>query len=387
MKDEKINLESVNNRNREILTKNRSKVAVVKTKPETVLDDIARAMDLAEYHKFITPEYITHLKINISWHFYYPACSTTPWQLEGVTKKLLNDGFLTEKLLYTHNNTVVVDPEIGHINNHLASVEKKYGIKTIYIQKPQIRWIPFRAKEDTPALDSVYGRYITIPYNFPGTNIIQLPTMKTHVFTVITGAMKNAFGGLLNTKRHYTHSVIHQTLVDLLTIQYEIHQGVFAVMDATVGGEGPGPRLMQPRRVNMILASGDQVAIDAVSAKIMGIDPMSLDFIRIAHERGLGRGDLSEIDVVGEDISDINLHFKSHRNTFASIGQKAIYHGPLKPLEKILLRTPLVPWSYIASIAYHDWFWYPLVGKKRVKRFLEESEWGELFQKYGENPD
>ncbi|MGQ9705924.1 MAG: DUF362 domain-containing protein [bacterium] len=382
-----VHFDEVKNRNREILSKRCSKVAVVRTSPETVLEDIARAMDLAEYRDFISSEYLTHLKINISWHFYYPACSTTPWQLEGVTKKLLDDGFSKNKLLYTHNNTVVVDPELGHRNNHLLSVEKKYGIKTIYIHKPQVEWIPYRAKGETTALDGIYKNGIHIPYNFHGSNIIHLPTMKTHVFTVMTGAMKNAFGGLLNTKRHWTHSVIHQTLVDLLTVQYEIHQGVFAVMDAAIGGEGPGPRLMNPRIVNMILASGDQVAIDAVAAKIMGFDPMSLDFIRLAHEEGLGRGELSEIDVVGEDIKDLNLHFKGYRNTFASIGQKMIYHGPLKPLEKILLRTPLVPWSYIASVLYHDKFWYPLFGKRRVKKVLRETDWGRLFTKYGEDTD
>ena len=47
----------------------------------------------------------------------------------------------------------------------------------------------------------------------------------------MTGAMKNAFGGLLHLKRHWTHSVIHETLVDLLIIQKEIHPGIFAVMD------------------------------------------------------------------------------------------------------------------------------------------------------------
>ena len=44
--------------------------------------------------------------------------------------------------------------------------------------------------------------------------------------------MKNAFGGLLSTHRHYTHSWIHKTLVDLLAIQKEIHAGLFAVMRA-----------------------------------------------------------------------------------------------------------------------------------------------------------
>jgi uncharacterized protein (DUF362 family) len=72
-----------------------------------------------------------------------------------------------------------------------------------------------------------------IPRRFIGENIIHLPTVKTHVFDDHR-AMKNAFGGLLNERRHWTHPVIHETLVDLLMIQKKIHRGVFAVMDSTL---------------------------------------------------------------------------------------------------------------------------------------------------------
>ena len=140
-------------------------------------------------------------------------------------------------------------------------------------------------------LDKIFPEGITVPASFAGKSIIQLPTMKTHVFTTMTGAMKNAFGGLLNRKRHWTHSVIHETLVDLLTIQKELHPGLFAVMDGTFAGDGPGPRAMRWHTPGVMLASADQVAIDAIAAKMMGLDPLSIPFIRIAHERGLGCGD------------------------------------------------------------------------------------------------
>jgi uncharacterized protein (DUF362 family) len=359
----------------------RAKVAVVKTTPRTVLDDIARAMDLAEYQNFIKPEDLVHLKINISWHHYYPACSTTPWQLEGVTRKLIADGFLRSRLRYTHNQTVVVDPKPANKNNHLESVSLKYGIPFTYLYEPPIKWQVYRPQGETPALDQTFPKGTKIPNVFPDTSIIQLPTLKTHVFTEMTGAMKNAFGGLLSERRHWTHSIIHQTLVDLLTIQYEIHRGVFAVMDGSIGGEGPGPRAMRPRLVNYLLASGDQVAIDAVAAHIMGMDPLSLDFIRLAHERGLGVGDFSKIKVVGEDISKVNLKFQHREDTFASRGQKLIYHGWLHYFEKPLLRTPIVTWAYLASKLYHDWFWYPFIGKGRVRKILK-TDWGELFESY-----
>ena len=110
-----------------------------------------------------------------------------------------------------------------------------------------------------------------IPDLLVGKNAVHLPTVKTHVFTTMTGAMKNAFGGLLQENRHWTHSVIHETLVDLLAIQKEIHPGIFAVTDGTIAGDGPGPRAMMPVEKNYIIASADQVAIDAVSATADGL--------------------------------------------------------------------------------------------------------------------
>jgi len=118
-----------------------------------------------------------------------------------------------------------------------------------------------------------------------------------------------------------------------------------------------------------------------VAAKLMGFDPMSLEFIRLAHERGLGVGDPREIEVVGMDISDINFGFSKDEDTFASKGQKMIYWGPLHFLEKPLLRSPIVPWSYFASNFYYNLWWYPLVGRKRVAA-AKATEWGKLFDSY-----
>jgi uncharacterized protein (DUF362 family) len=260
-------------------------------------------------------------------------------------------------------------------------VLEKYGLRNIHLYEAGEEWIHFEPKAKMLVLDGIYPEGIRIPKRLVGSNIIHLPTMKTHVFTQMTGAMKNAFGGLLFEKRHWTHGVIHETLVDLLAIQKEIHPGLFAVMDGTFAGDGPGPRCMIPHIKNYILASGDMVAIDAIAAKMMGFDPLSIKFIRLAHERGLGCGDVREIEVVGEDIADVNFHFNAHADTLASRGQKMIYWGALKPLEHLLLRTPLAPWSYIASRLYHDVYWYNFVGRRRVREALR-TDWGKLFAAY-----
>lgn len=358
-----------------------SRVAVLKTSPNSVITDYGRLMRLVGYRELLSPENETALKINITWHYFYPACSTTPWQLEGVIATMLEDGYNRDKIYGCHNRTVVVSAKRGEVANKHRPVLEKYGLRNIHLYEKDEEWVRYQPRAKMLALDGIYPEGIQIPKRLMGANIIHLPTMKTHVFTQMTGAMKNAFGGLLFEKRHWTHSVIHETLVDLLAIQKEIHPGLFAVMDGTFAGDGPGPRCMVPHVKNYILASGDMVAIDAVAAKMMGFDPLSIPFIRMAHERGLGCGDVREIEITGEDISGVNFHFHAHEQTLASRGQKLIYHGALKPLENFLLRTPLAPWSYVASWLYHDVYWYNCVGRGRVREALK-TDWGRLFATY-----
>lgn len=359
----------------------KGKVAVLKTSPATILDDIEKLMKLACFEQALPKDNRTGLKINISWQTWYPACSSTPWQIEGVIRALQNAGY--HDLVGIHNDTVVVNTADGERNNKHKFVTDKYGVPCLYLYNQDFEWEEYHPKQPFLVLDKVYPQGVFIPKALRGMNIIHLPTVKTHVFTTITGAMKNAFGGLLHRERHWTHSVIHDTLVDLLMIQQDIHPGIFAMMDGTFAGDGPGPRAMRWHEKDILIASADQVAIDAVSAKLQGFDPMGIRFIRLAHEKELGVGDPGQIEIVGYDIEQEPPWNFVQEDTFASRGQKMIYYGPLKPFEKVLLQSPLVPWSYFASNFYHNVYWYPFVGRKRVATALQ-TKWGELFKSYGD---
>jgi uncharacterized protein (DUF362 family) len=357
------------------------RVAVLRTRPETVLEDYGRLMSLAGMEEALPKTSDTILKMNVSWQTWYPSCSTTPWQLEGVIAQLQKAGY--PNIIGAHNDTVVVNVRDGERNNKLLFITEKYQIPCIYLYENKFDWLAYKPKRPFLVLDKVFPDGVRIPRVLIGKNIVHLPTVKTHVFTTITGAMKNAFGGLLHRNRHWTHSVIHETLVDLLQIQQEIHTGIFAVMDGTFAGDGPGPRAMRWHEKGILLASADQVAIDAVSAKLQGFDPMELLFLRLAHERGLGIAEPRQIEIVGYDISQEPPWNFVQEDTLASLGQKAIYQGPLKSLEKILLQSPLVPWSYFASNLYHNVYWYPFVGRRRVETALHTA-WGDLFRRYGD---
>jgi Domain of unknown function (DUF362) len=210
--------------------------------------------------------------------------------------------------------------------------------------------------------------------------VIHLPTVKTHGHATTTGAIKNSFGGLLKEVRHYAHKHMHEVLVDLMYMQKELHPGIFAIMDGTVCGDGAGPRTMVPKVKNHILASADQVAIDAIAAKMMGFDPLSIPYLRMCHERELGVADPAHIKVIGEDVRGVNFAF-STRRSLVIWGDQLIRKGPLQPLEKLLLHSPLMVWAPLASNVYHDLLWYPLVGHKRIRGF-RSTTWGRLWQNY-----
>ena len=360
----------------------RSVVAALHTKPESILEDYDRLLDLADVRNALAAGTTTILKDNISWHYPFPSANTTPWQLEGTVVGLKRRGF--DDLVCVQNKTVVINTFKGEDLNLYVPIFKQYGIPVLYNFKSEdMTWVPFAPKSKMLVLDEIFPEGLRIPDFLVGKNIVHLPTVKCHIYTTTTGAMKNAFGGLLCTRRHYTHTWIHETLVDLLTIQKEIHAGVFAVMDGTTAGNGPGPRTMEPIVKNIILASADQVAIDAVAARLMGFDPLSIGYIRMAHDKGLGIGDTREIELVGDDIENESWGFSVGTSFHRFLGWLSWY-GPTKALQKLIFRTPLVMIPILVSEFNHDYVHWPLKERQIFLNWKKQTEWGRLFERYGE---
>ncbi len=347
-----------------------SKVAVLKTTPRTVLADYKKVMNHADYKRVFREKEIM-VKLNLSWTLFFPACSSPPWQVEGVVKTLVEDNYTVKAV---ENRTVVTNPRKGADLNRWSPLFSKYNVE--FQPLNEVKWIDFEPKSEMMAMHKIFPEGFQIPEILFDTNVVHLPTLKTHGHTTVTGAVKNSFGGLLKERRHHAHTLIHEVLVDLLQIQKEIHPGIFAVMDGTVCGDGAGPRTMVPRVKNVLVASEDQVAIDAVAAQIMGFQPLEIPFIKMCHDKGLGTGDTDQIDIVGEDISSVNFHFhvsKSPVIFFDQLLRKSFFEP--------LFHTPLFWLAIAASAVYHDYIWYPVIGRRRVRKFLQ-TEWGKLFQEY-----
>ena len=178
----------------------RAKVALLRVTAGSILSDIDRLLDLADVSTALAPDQTTILKDNISWHFPFPAANTTPWQLEGTIQALARRGFTDQ--VCVQNKTVVTNAFKGEDLNHYVPIFKQYDVPVLYNFKDgDMTWVPYEPSARMRVLKHIYPEGIHIPDFFFGKNIVHLPTIKCHIYTTTTGAMKNAFGGLLNTRR------------------------------------------------------------------------------------------------------------------------------------------------------------------------------------------
>jgi len=354
-----------------------SQVFIKKINPKTTVKDYQNL--IKNFSRQLLPAKPIILKLNLSWTKFYPACSSPPWQVEGIIKSLLSLGFQPKQIIPVENKTVVTDVYQGAKNHFWDKICHQYGIKIHYLT--QEKYIKYRPKAKMLVLDKIFPQGIFLPQIIFNKPLISLCTLKTHVFTKTTGAIKNYFG-MLNTNRHWAHRYIHEAIIDLLQIQKEIHPQILALMDGAAIGYGAGPRAMEWKESNLILGSTDEVALDTTASKIIGLNPKKIKYLNLGKKLNLGENDLEKIKIKGvKKLPYFHLNQKVPKETFASRGQKLIYHHCPLWLEKFLLQTFITPWSYLASRIYYDFYWYNFYGKKRLKKFFE-SPWGQLFKSY-----
>lgn len=343
-----------------------NRVFVSSTTPQTVLTDYQKL-----FSNFPKPKNTpTIVKLNLSWTKFYPAVSTPPWHFEAALKWLIDSGVSAKNIIPVENRTVVTKVKLGARNHGWPKIAKKYGVTIHYLTDE--KYVPYHPKSEMLVLDKIFPDGILLPEIIMNKPLVTLCTLKSHVFTTITGSVKNYFG-MLNTNRHHCHRRIHQAIIDLLQIQRELHPRIYASMDGSVAGYGPGPRAMQWKEANLILASQDEIALDSTAARIIGFNPHEIEFLRLGQKLNLGQINTSK------KLPNLRIGFKT--NTFASRGQKFIYHFLPEWVEKLLLQSPITPWSYAASNLYHDGYWYNFVGKKRLSNYFQHP-WGKLFSRY-----
>jgi len=137
--------------------------------------------------------------------------------------------------------------------------------------------------------------------------IVNLPKLKTHSLTILTGGVKNMYGiipGGLRTRFHGDYAA-KEDFAQVLTDIFSAARPQMTVTDGVIAMEGEGPAAGKLRRLGVVLASRDAVALDAVAARVIGLDPMDILTTRYASERKLGVGRLKDIEVTGQRIEDV----------------------------------------------------------------------------------
>ncbi|MCK4592925.1 DUF362 domain-containing protein, partial [bacterium] len=141
----------------------RAKVAVVKTRPETVLEDTARAMELADFTEALPARKTTILKDNISWHLPMPSANTTPWQLEGVIRAMRASAGRGD-LVAVENKTVVTEAEKGDMYNKYRPLYDRYGVPLLFnFRTDHMTWRLYEPKAEMLVLNHIFGEGIRIP--------------------------------------------------------------------------------------------------------------------------------------------------------------------------------------------------------------------------------
>jgi uncharacterized protein (DUF362 family) len=140
--------------------------------------------------------------------------------------------------------------------------------------------------------------------------VVNVPVMKTHDAFPATLGLKNMKGVVPDRdKKRFHRRALAGCIVDL----NRVAMPDLTVIDGTVCMEGPGPVRGETVDLGVIVASRDTVAADAVACEVMGIDPASVEYVRLAAEQGLGCADLSEMSVLGEEIAAVRRPFRQVR--------------------------------------------------------------------------
>ena len=280
----------------------KAKVAVVKVsdyKSEEISAGLKKALALiGGLEKIIKPRSKVFVKIN-------HLSPSSPPDRGIVTHPAFTKEVL--RLLKEFDLEITVGDDIysrrqdGFLKTGYREVCEELGVRLVNLKEIGFREIDCNGR----LLRKAYVSPLVLESDY----VLNLPKLKTHSFTMFTGAVKNMFGiipqGLrLDYHRTYVRNdVFCQMLIDI----FSCAPPQLTIMDGVAAMEGEGPSGGNVKKVGLIFASQDAVAVDAVATKIVGFNPLDIYTTFHAQERGLGIGLIENIEVVGETIQEVQI--------------------------------------------------------------------------------
>ncbi len=318
---------------------------------EDVINAVHHAMELAKFKRFIAGEKV-FLKPNYLSKRLVPGQCTSPWVLEAVIQKLQGEKF----------KLVMGDTDVATVRQ-LDESTRLWGCKDLCKQYK----VPFinlsKTKEARVKVGGkVFNELLLPEILLKVDSIVTIPVLKTHNITKITGALKNQWGCLPRV-RHQYHLKAHHCIPDI----NKFLKVKFAVVDATICIEGEGPVTGEPKVLNTVYASGDLVAADALGAKIIGLQPEEVSYLKNAEQAGIGtasyiiKGDRPEYHKFR--IGDTSNH---------PIVRWELRLRKVPGINHLLFNTPLFAIPAFFASRYNSVYWYYFKGRKHTKRILKE---------------
>ncbi|HEX5689856.1 MAG TPA: hypothetical protein VFX76_07635 [Roseiflexaceae bacterium] len=310
---------------------NSALVAMLRTAATTVLYDYERLLSLAGIADGLPPV-PTVVCLAEQSRYPFPAANTMPWQLEGVARALQA---ATHPTIGWQRAGVLLQSGADQDLNGYQPVLRALGLPSTPVPEPM--W---------------------------GANAVLLPTLRTDTRSTLGGALWCA-AQIAASDRQPTTA---QEIIEAFAMLRQRYANVCAVMDGTTAGNGPSPEVR-----NVLLASADPVALDAVAARLLGFDPLrDVEAVRLAHERGLGVGDPRHIELVGDaDLANERWRF--------TVGQASF---PARVLHRVGGSCRISEGSGLVARLYQERYHWPVEQRWIFESWLRGSEWGRLFARY-----
>lgn len=330
----------------------RGRVAVCRVEA-TVADAVERAMTLAGWTRHVPEGARVALKPNLCWDLPLPGAQTSPWVLDAVITVLATRA---AEIVVVEAGQIAVDVDAALERSGLGRVVRERGLE--FVNMSRGRFVEARLEGAHVLTDA------SVPDVLAGRVLVSVPVLKTHGLTTISGALKNQWGCLPETRYRY-HPVIDEAIGELNAIL----RPSFAVLDGTIALAGSGPKTGRPRVVDLVMASADLVALDSVAARVVGLDPEGIAHIR--HASRLGLGTSLGIEIVGDEPSPVPGFRAPSPNLVARL-EAAVRRSPLAGPA---FDTPVVGLLAGGARAFNA-AWWLLAGSIRRRRVIARTRYG-----------
>jgi uncharacterized protein (DUF362 family) len=301
------------------------------TKVRDLETDVSAAFEYIDWKNQLAKGDTVFIKPNFTYPYHKTGITTSPEIIEATLKVLTKRaGRVIVGESDGGNHSFTADQAFeGH---DLIRMRREYGIELVNLSK-----IPSRRVEEKICGKNVWVRLPELLLEDVDC-VVNLPVLKLHAMTKITLAMKNLWGCYPDTMRCLYHKHLGYKLV-LLTKKLSPK---IIMIDGLYGLDGHGPMYGTPKKMDLLIAANNPVVSDSVGANIMGMNPMDINHIRLAHAEGLGPIDSKEYR--------FNKPWKRYQRNF--ILQKTLgdylsvltFNSPT--LAKLVIDSPLSPLIY-----------------------------------------